>query len=67
MTEEKKEKEETKEEEVSEKEIEEIKLVQRCINIHTLNTQVEISSQDPEDNIDKLKKIAEHLVDKYTI
>lgn len=54
-----------KEEDISDQEIDEIKTIDRSIQIHTLNTQVQICSADPTDDLNKLKKIAESILDKY--
>jgi len=37
----------------------------RRIQVCTLNTQVEITSSDPEDRLEKLKGMAEDLINKY--
>jgi len=37
----------------------------RRIQVCTLNTQVEISSSHPSDDLDKLKYMAEDLINKY--
>lgn len=50
-----------------EEEEQEREKIARCINIHTLNTQVEITSNDPNDTLEKIRDIAERLVDKYNL
>lgn len=37
----------------------------RKIQIHTLNTNIEIISSDPEDKLETIKKMVESLLDKY--
>ena len=41
-------------------------LVSRSISISTLNTSIEVKSDSPRDSLEKLKKIATELADKYS-
>jgi len=40
--------------------------VTRCIKVHTLNTNVEISSEDPKDTLKSLKAIASIIIEEQT-
>ena len=41
------------------------KKIGKIIKIHTLNIMVELQTEDSNDNIKDLKKMAEEIVDKY--
>ena len=59
--------EEELEDEVEEEEKELDRPIARSVNIHTLNTQVEITSSAEEDTLDVLVDTAEKILDKYAI
>lgn len=54
-------------EDIEEKpEQEEEQLYARTVQVHTLNTQVEITSSCPDDNLEKIINKVTYLVDKYS-
>lgn len=44
---------------------EEIKHFTRSICVHNLNQSVEMTSDDPDDTLNKMKKMIEVILDKY--
>jgi len=48
-----------------EEETSEEKVCSRSLKVGTLNVQVEISSEDPEDSIEKMIKNAVDIIDRY--
>jgi len=53
------------EEKEEDEEEEKIPLIKRSVTIQAMHTVVEIVSEDPEDNIDKLQKLAVKTIDIY--
>ncbi len=60
-----KKKEKEKKKKIVEEEEVEIPIIERKLNISTMTTSVEISSQDTDDTFKNMKKIAEEIIDKY--
>lgn len=44
---------------------EEVVLIKKTISVATMNTTVEITSEEPEDTIEKLQKLAVKTISKY--
>jgi len=59
-------KKEEKEEETKEEEKEDDKYT-RSIHVSSLNVCIEITSEDKNDTLEKMKKLAEHFLDKYKL
>jgi len=55
----------TPEEEEEKEETSEEKVYSKSLKVGTLNVQVEITSEDPEDSLEKMIKNAVGIIDKY--
>jgi len=54
-------------ESLDDEEIEERRNIARSVNIHTLNTQVEITSSAEEDTLEVLVDHAQKILEKYAV